>query len=113
MTDAIAIVPVYNPDPGLVALCEGLLGEFAGVVVVDDGSVEDRGRFAELPTAVTLLGHEANCGKGRAMKTAIEWVLANRPQARAVVFVDGDGQHSPEDARRVAEAAIANDGCAF
>ena len=41
MTDAIAIVPVYNPDPGLVALCEGLLGEFAGVVVVDDGSVEE------------------------------------------------------------------------
>lgn len=113
MTDAIAIVPVFNPEPGLVALCEGLLGEFAGVVVVDDGSVEDRERFGLLPPSVVLLAHEVNRGKGRAMKTAIEWVLANRPQARAVVFVDGDGQHSPEDARRVAEAAIANDGCAF
>ena len=49
MTDAIAIVPVFNPEPGLVALCEGLLGEFAGVVVVDDGSVEDRERFGLLP----------------------------------------------------------------
>ena len=111
MTDAIAIVPVFNPEPGLAALCEGLLGEFAGVVVVDDGSVEDRDRFGQLPPSVVQLAHEVNRGKGRAMKTAMEWVLKNRREVGAVVFVDGDGQHSPEDARRVAEAALANDRC--
>lgn len=111
MTDAIAIVPVFNPEPGLVALCEGLLGEFAGVVVVDDGSVEDRERFGLLPPSVVLLAHEVNRGKGRAMKTAMEWVLKNRPSAGAVVFVDGDGQHSPDDARKVVEAALARNCC--
>lgn len=111
MTDAIAIVPVFNPESGLVALCEGLLGEFAGVVVVDDGSVEDRERFGLLPPSVVLLAHEVNRGKGRAMKTAMEWVLKNRPSAGAVVFVDGDGQHSPDDARKVVEAALARNCC--
>ena len=36
-----AVVPVFNPEPGLKALCVSLLEAYGTVVVVDDGSAEN------------------------------------------------------------------------
>ena len=100
----VAVIPVYNPEPGLKALCEGLLDAGFETVVVDDGSILDRGRFDELPSAVRILKHEENRGKGRAIKTA----LANI-DGDVVVFCDGDGQHAIDDIIKVTERAEATD----
>lgn len=108
-----AIVPVFNPEPGLVGLVSSLLNDFSLVVVVDDGSAESADRFGGLPRAVVLLRHELNRGKGRAMKTAMEWVIANRPEIGGVVFVDGDGQHCREDARAVSAKMLETGDAAF
>lgn len=108
-----AIVPVYNPEPGLVALANELVSRFETVVVVDDGSVEATEAFAALPSAVMLLRHATNLGKGRAMKTALAWILENRPNACGAVFADGDGQHRLEDVVAVAEQARLGDGVVF
>ena len=99
-----AIVPVYNPEPGLAALVAELAAHFAAVVVVDDGSVEATEAFAALPSTVTLLRHAVNRGKGRAMKTALEWVSENAPHVDGVVFADGDGQHGAGDEAVAADA---------
>lgn len=96
MSTAIAVIPVYNPEPGLVCLCLSLAKRYQ-VLVVDDGSRERVGDFEKLPSQVRLIRHGDNRGKGRAIKTAIEWIRANMPAVKAVVFVDGDGQHRPED----------------
>lgn len=108
-----AIVPVYNPEPGLAALMAALAAQFAAVVVVDDGSVEATEVFAALPSEVTLLRHTVNRGKGRAMKTALAWVLEKTPDLDGAVFADGDGQHRIEDVVAVATRAQKDDAVVF
>ncbi len=95
------VLPSLDPDEKLNATVEGLLAAgFTDLVLVDDGSAADRRepfqRATERPE-VTLLTHEVNRGKGRAMKTAFAYILEHRPDSAGVVTVDGDGQHRPED----------------
>jgi glycosyltransferase involved in cell wall biosynthesis len=101
-----AVVPVFNPEPGLKALVTSLLKAYSTVVVVDDGSRENIEGFNDLPAEVSLVRHEVNCGKGRAIKTAIGWIKENRPDVEVAVFVDGDGQHRPEDVDNVVARSL-------
>ena len=50
-----------------------------------------------------LLRHAQNRGKGRALKTAYEYIAAHFPQSEGIVTVDADGQHLPADVVRVSE----------
>lgn len=103
MKDKIcAVIPVFNPEPGLLPLVEALKKRFAAVVVVDDGSSENIADFGKLPAEVVLLKHSVNQGKGRAIKTALEWCAAQGTRFSTVVFADGDGQHLPQDVEQVA-----------
>ena len=102
-----AVVPVYEAEPGLSALLEGLVAKFSPVVVVDDGStkrVEADG--------VVLLRHETNRGKGAAIKTALRYLM-ERDEVTQVVFVDGDGQHRLEDVVKVSEKSTREDAAVF
>lgn len=108
-TDSAAIVPVYNPEPGLKRLCEELLAAFETVIVVDDGSCEQTEDFASLPEGIRLLRHPVNRGKGRAIKTAIAWLKKNAAGIKVAVFADGDGQHRIDDIVAVADRACAED----
>lgn len=101
-----AVIPVFNPEPGLTALAASLLELYSTVVVVDDGSRENTGGFDALPEGVSIVRHEVNRGKGRAIKTAIAWLKENCPQVEVAVFVDGDGQHRPEDVERVVDRSL-------
>ena len=105
-----AVVPSYEPDEKLIQVVDGLLAAgFDDIVVVNDGSHEGHLQpFAEAASrpGVTVLTHEVNRGKGRAMKTAFAWCVENRPDIDGVVVVDGDNQHRPKDAMAVAAAAL-------
>lgn len=96
------VLPSLNPTDRLTDTVDGLLAAgFSRIVLVDDGSRPDTGRYFEEAAArpgVTLLRHEVNRGKGAAMKTAFSWLLEHCPDCAGVVTVDGDGQHHPEDA---------------
>ena len=109
----VAIVPVFNPEPGLIALLNALEQAFERVLVVDDGSNENVEAFSRMPKAVQLIRHSVNQGKGRAMKDGIAWVRAHWQDAPGVVFVDGDGQHRVEDVLKVANLAAETDCVAF
>ncbi|MCR4793557.1 MAG: bifunctional glycosyltransferase family 2/GtrA family protein [Lachnospiraceae bacterium] len=104
------IIPSLNPDEKLLNTAKGMIEEgFSDVILVDDGSDEaHRGEFARIkeqfPENITVLVHEVNKGKGRAMKTAFEYVLKERPDTLGVVTVDGDGQHTPKDAAKCIDA---------
>ena len=104
------VLPSLNPDEKMIHTVEGILAEgFTDVVVVDDGSAAEYKKPFETVAAmegVTVLTHEGNKGKGRAMKTAFAYVLENRPESEGVVTVDGDGQHLPKDIRACAEAML-------
>lgn len=95
------ILPSYNPSERLIEVLAGLISVgFGDIILVDDGSREECRRFfdeAEKLTECTVLRHEVNRGKGRALKTGLEYFLNNRPRQAGVVCADDDGQHSPED----------------
>lgn len=95
------ILPSYNPSERLLSALKGLIEQgFDDIIVVDDGSREECQRHfkaAELLNECTVLHHEVNKGKGRALKTGFEYFLKNRPDRLGAVTTDDDGQHTPKD----------------
>lgn len=96
-TDVTIILPSLDPDEKFLNVVTGLVREgFEDIVIVNDGSKAENlpwfERAAEMP-GCTVLTHEVNKGKGRALKTAFEYVNENRPHSQGVVTIDGDGQH--------------------
>jgi glycosyltransferase involved in cell wall biosynthesis len=72
------------------------------VIVIDDGSDDDTlARIADLP--VTVLRHEQRKGKGASLRDGFSAAL--RHVSKAVLTMDGDGQHAPDDIPRLIEAA--------
>ncbi len=95
------VLPSLDPDVKFIKVLEGLLREgFEHIVVVDDGSCAERRHFFEeaaaMPTC-TVLTHEVNKGKGRALKTAFGYVRDALPELLGVITIDGDGQHLTKD----------------
>lgn len=108
--DCCVVIPALNPQPSLLGLLRDLLScGFENIVVVNDGSREDfEGIFlAAADLGVVVLRHDENLGKGAALKTAFQYVYLKK--YAAVVTVDADGQHSAEDAARVACEVLGED----
>jgi len=102
------IIPAYEPDDRLIALLEDFRDRgIRDVIIVNDGSGDKYDPiFGEVEKRLpalggTLLRHEVNCGKGRALKTAFAYVLDHYPDAPGVVTADSDGQHSVDCIRSV------------
>ena len=104
MTSVIpVIIPSYEPDERLISLLEDFRSQgIRDVIIVNDGSGD---RYDEIfgrvraildETGGTLLSHDVNRGKGRALKTGFSYVLKHYPSAVGVVTADSDGQHSTE-----------------
>lgn len=101
----IALIPAYEPDEKLLPLVQSLVERNYTLVVVDDGSSQAaQAVFAQLPAEVILLRHTENRGKGRAIKTACQYIAAHFPPQEGVVTVDADGQHLPADIDAVCQA---------
>jgi glycosyltransferase involved in cell wall biosynthesis len=88
-----AVIPAHNEADVIGDLVAAARQHVAHVIVVDDGSVDGTGaRAAEAGASCIRL--EKNQGKGAALRRA----LARVPGAFThVLFMDGDGQHRPED----------------
>lgn len=104
------IIPSLNPDEKLVTVVKGMVAAgFDDIIIVNDGSddkhMEPFNKVSEY-SEVTVLNHENNCGKGRALKTAYEFCIANRPDIDGVVTVDGDNQHLPKDVTACCKAMV-------
>ncbi|SMC34182.1 Putative flippase GtrA (transmembrane translocase of bactoprenol-linked glucose) [Papillibacter cinnamivorans DSM 12816] len=107
----IALIPAYEPGEELPEITRRLCVSGFLPVVVDDGSGE-----AYLPVFcragfyASLLTHEKNRGKGRALKTGLSFIREEYPDADVIVTLDADGQHSVEDALRVSGEALRSRG---
>jgi len=101
VSGAAAVIPVYNERPTVRAVAERTLAQLAEVIVVDDGSTDGTaGALEGLP--VTLIRNPRNLGKAASLWRGI--ALALGEGAEAVVTLDGDGQHRPEDIPRLLAA---------
>ena len=105
--DLMAVIPAYNAGNTLAEVLQGVLQFFERqqILVIDDGSSDDTASVARRQGA-TLLQHGSNRGKGAALRTAFGHVLANT-QAQALISLDADGQHQPEELPGFARAFAA------
>ncbi|WP_172251331.1 bifunctional glycosyltransferase family 2/GtrA family protein [Saccharibacillus deserti] len=100
------LIPSYEPDVRLLNLTVKLQEYGLGpIVIVDDGSGPAyRGIFESAQAyGCTVLTHTHNLGKGCALKTGFRHIREGGLQ-EAVICADSDGQHLPQDIKRVAEA---------
>jgi len=91
------VIPAYNEGAVIAQVVSALAaaGPWHEIIVVDDGSKDDTGAHA-VATGATVVRHPYNKGNGAAVKSGIR-----RATGEYVLIVDGDGQHSSEDARRL------------
>lgn len=97
----VVVLPSLNPNEKFDRVVDGLReAGFQRILIVDDGSDErHRAHFqrAEAFPECSVIRHEVNKGKGRALKDGFTAVLKLFPDTEGVITIDGDGQHLTED----------------
>ncbi len=92
------VIPAFNEAATVAKVAESALRYTQTVFVVDDGSEDDTAaRLADLP--VTLIRNNANLGKAASMSRGFAAALERSMDA--VITLDADGQHRPEDIPRL------------
>src|SRR5829696_2945925 len=91
-------IPAFNEQDKIADVVRGALPHTAAVVVVDDGS-RDRTAWNALNAGATVIRDRHNAGKGAAVATLFRYAVEQR--ADALVLIDGDGQHDPDEIRDV------------
>ncbi len=94
------VIPAYNEEKHIFEVVKGAR-KYGKVIVVDDGSQDATAELAREAGAL-VLKLSRNKGKGYAMRVGARRAL--ELGADAVVFMDGDGQHRPEDVPKFVEA---------
>ena len=110
----VALIPAYQPNLGMAQLvqedqrygisnCCGRRWKFTR---------EGRGVWNSCEKCSWHLKHNENRGKGRALKTGLDYIYWEEFSADCVVVtVDADGQHKPNDVERVCKEAENHAGC--
>ena len=93
------VIPAKNEAENLKRFLPRLLAVVvdAEVIVVNDGSTDDTLSICEQHD-VTVVTHPYSKGNGAAIKTG-----ARTAKGEVIVFMDGDGQHKPEDISQMLE----------
>lgn len=111
--DQIIVIPAYKPGANLISLVEKLSNVFSRIIIVDDGGGKEfQNIFDQLESidSVIVCRHAVNMGKGRALKTAFNYILCNEDARKGCITVDADGQHLVDDIVAVANAMEENYG---
>jgi glycosyltransferase involved in cell wall biosynthesis len=102
----VALIPAHDEGPRIGPVVAGAL-HHVPVVVIDDGSTDDTTSAAESAGA-TVLRQEPNAGKGAALRAGFRLALGE--EVSAVVTLDADGQHDPDEIPRFLDAYAARRG---
>lgn len=91
------VIPAYNEAARIGQLVKTIKSSGFFPIVIDDGSTDGTAEKAEVNGA-KIIRHKQNLGKGDSIKTGFEHMLAEGYDA--ILIMDGDGQHSPDDIRK-------------
>lgn len=111
MKKELIVIPAYQPLESLVPLTKEIFEYFENVLVIDDGGGEKYAHiFKQLADmGAIIVTHAINQGKGRALKSAINYCLLHKEISEAgIITVDADGQHRPADIVKIADAMEAH-----
>ncbi|MDD2679462.1 MAG: glycosyltransferase family 2 protein [Candidatus Omnitrophica bacterium] len=88
------IIPTYNESKEIFRLVKEVKEQNPDVLVVDDGSRDNTAQIASDAGAV-VLRNQVNAGKGACLRKGFAYALTH--DFEAVITMDGDGQHLPQD----------------
>lgn len=96
-------IPAYNEEKAIGNTLRELVNSFpeAEIIVVDDCSTDKTGEIAKSIHGIRILTHESNKGYGASLKTAMR-----NSTGKVVAWYDADGQHRPEDLRKVVQPVL-------
>lgn len=98
---AVAVIPAHNESGTIADVVTRTRKHVSKVIVVDDGSSDDTSAKAEAAGAfVSRL--VPNRGKGQALVHGLELAMKDLPFA--VVTLDADGEHDPDDVPKLLAA---------
>ncbi len=100
----VIIIPAHNEERFIGSVVLKARQYADRVIVVDDGSSDATAEIAHAAGAL-VSKHSENQGKGAALTTGLG--LARRLEPRAVVMIDGDGQHVCDQIPLVAAPVLA------
>ena len=91
------IIPAYNEAQAIGDVVTKIIHLYPDfeVIVVNDGSIDDTADVAKAAGAL-VYSHPQNIGNGAAVKSGIRFA-----SGKILVFMDGDGQHRPEDIKEM------------
>jgi dolichol-phosphate mannosyltransferase len=95
-------VPTYNELENLQPLLAAVFVQLpeARVLVIDDGSPDGTGeladRLAKSDPRISVMHRTSKNGLGEAYRAGLSWILA-KPDCAAIVQMDCDFSHSPDD----------------
>ena len=95
------IIPVYNHAATVAQVVKDAQALRFPVFVVDDGSTDNTYDQIKEIAGIQILRHQQNQGKGAAIMTGFSAAAAVADWA---ITIDADGQHYPEDARKLIKA---------
>lgn len=98
----LAVIPAYREERFIAGVVRRTLAVVPDVLVVDDGSPDATADRAE-EAGARVERVRPNAGKGNALRRG--FAIARREGFDAVVQLDADGQHAPEDLPALVEAA--------
>jgi len=88
------LIPTYNEAKEIGRLTQDIKSRNLDVLVVDDGSQDNTFEIARDAGAM-VLRNQTNIGKGASLNRGFRYCLEQNYDA--VITMDGDGQHRPED----------------
>ncbi len=100
---ACVVIPAYNEARNIAAVIRGVRLQNPDVLVIDDGSIDATADIAKQNGAL-VLRNDSNKGKGASLIAGFEYALKNGYDA--VITMDADGQHLPDEIQKFVDAAV-------
>ncbi len=100
------IIPTYNEAGTIASIVRGIRSQHLDTLVIDDGSTDNTYQIAR-DNGAFVLKNERNRGKGASLIKGFDYILKNNFDA--VITMDGDGQHMPEEIPSFIKIALSSD----
>lgn len=102
----IVIIPALNESKTIGGVVLSVLKYAHGVIVVDDGSIDNTGDIAR-SNGATVITHSANMGYDSSIEDGFREAL--KQNADIFITFDADGEHQAEDIKKLADYIISGE----